>query len=280
MAVSLPPGISAVRQRLFSSQQQQQQSKEGLPATASSSNNSIWKQLATFATIGATCLAAANYLTTSSGRDGGSDSGPVPAQATITSRVYLDVTIDQQPVGRIVLGLYGDVVPRTVANFEALCRGDTVYDHRLRMCYQNTLFHRIIPGFMLQSGDFILNNGTGGRSIYGGDREDGRFADENFTLRHVGPGVVSMANAGPNTNGSQFFIAVAKTPHLDGKHVVFGTVTEGWNVVQQIEACGTSSGRPTATVRIAACGMLPAVEEPTEAAAAAGEEEIIASTVP
>ena len=174
---------------------------------------------------------------------------------------------------------------RTVANFEALCRGDTVYDHRLRMCYQNTLFHRIIPGFMLQSGDFILNNGTGGRSIYGGDRDDGRFADENFTLRHVGPGVVSMANAGPNTNGSQFFIAVAKTPHLDGKHVVFGTVTEGWDVVQQIEACGTSSGRPTATVRIAACGILPAVEESTEATTAAaatavGEEEIIAAPAP
>jgi len=156
-------------------------------------------------------------------------------------------------VGRIVLGLYGDVVPKTVANFETLCRGDTVYD-RLKLSYENTLVHRIIPGFMLQSGDFILNNGTGGRSIYDG----GRFADENFQLRHTGPGVVSMANAGPHTNGSQFFVCTAATPHLDGRHVVFGTVLEGWDVVQRVEDCGSGSGRPTAEVRIAACGVLPA----------------------
>jgi len=217
-----------------------------------------------FAAIGATCLVTVNYLSSyDSSNSSSSSEGPVaPPQAAITSKAYLDVTIDQKPVGRIVLGLYGDVVPKTVQNFEVLCRGDTVYDNRLPLSYQNTKFHRIIPGFMLQSGDFVLNNGTGGRSIYGG-----RFEDENFQLRHTGPGVLSMANAGPDTNGSQFFITTAKTSHLNHRHVVFGTVLEGWEVVKAIEDTGTPSGTPTADVRIAACGVLPAeartVEEET-----------------
>jgi len=223
----------------------------------------MWKQLAMFAAIGTTCLVAANYFTNS--RVNNNKDGPLAApQATITSRAYLDMTMDGKPMGRIVVGLYGDTVPRTVANFETLCRGDTQYcidnDRCIPLRYQNTLVHRIIPGFMLQSGDFILHNGTGGRSIYGG-----RFDDENFKLKHTGPGVLSMANAGPHTNGSQFFICTAKTPHLDGKHVVFGTVLDGWGVVQEIEQVGTASGRPLADVRIADCGVLPPpVEMKTE----------------
>ena len=118
--------------------------------------------------------------------------------------------------------------------------------------FKGSTFHRIIPNFMLQGGDFTNHNGTGGRSIYGG-----KFDDENFTLSHTKPGMVSMANAGPNTNGSQFFITTVKTAWLDGKHVVFGMVTKGMDVVKKVEAFGSQSGKPSKRVHIRDCGQLP-----------------------
>ena len=172
-------------------------------------------------------------------------------QADITTRAYFDIEIDGHPAGRIVLGLYGSVVPKTVKNFETLCLGNTTHPRGAKLAYAGSPFHRIIPEFMVQGGDFTNFNGTGGLSIYGE-----RFADENFKLKHVGPGVLSMANAGRNTNGSQFFITTVKTPHLDGRHVVFGTVIEGWEVVRLMEKFGSRSGRPSRQIYIAKCGIL------------------------
>lgn len=176
---------------------------------------------------------------------------PVAPQAEITSRVYFDVEVDRHEAGRVVIGLYGNVVPQTVKNFETLCRGDTSHARGAKLAYQGSSFHRIIPGFMIQGGDFTNHNGTGGMSIYGN-----KFADENFQLKHTGPGVLSMANAGRNTNGSQFFITTAKTSHLDGRHVVFGVVEEGWDIVRLIEKFGSQSGRPSRSITIAKCGVL------------------------
>ncbi|KAB8300518.1 hypothetical protein EYC80_000680 [Monilinia laxa] len=158
---------------------------------------------------------------------------------------FFDITVDSAPAGRITFKLHDDITPRTARNFRELCTGQHGFG------YAGSPFHRIIPQFMLQGGDFTRGNGTGGKSIYGN-----KFQDENFVLKHTKPGLLSMANAGRNTNGSQFFITTIATPWLDGKHVVFGEVVEGMDLVKKIEGLGTRSGTPRARVAIAKSGVV------------------------
>jgi len=166
-------------------------------------------------------------------------------------KVFFDMTADGETIGRIVMQLRMDVVPKTAENFKQLCLKEEGEG------YKKCLFHRVIPDFMCQGGDFTNHDGTGGRSIYGE-----KFADENFTLKHTGPGVLSMANAGPGTNGSQFFLCTAKTACLDGKHVVFGKVVKGMDIVKAVESYGSSDGKTSKKIVIEDCGEI-AAEDPT-----------------
>ncbi|XP_015294039.3 CMRF35-like molecule 9 isoform X4 [Macaca fascicularis] len=176
--------------------------------------------------------------------DAAAEESPV-LLAMINPTVFFDIAIDGEPLGRVSFELFADKVPKTAENFRALSTGEKGFG------YKGSCFHRIIPGFMGQGGDFTRHNGTGGKSIYGE-----KFEDENFILKHTGPGILSMANAGPNTNGSQFFICTAKTEWLDGKHVVFGRVKEGMNIVEAMERFGSRNGKTSKKITIADCGQL------------------------
>jgi len=173
--------------------------------------------------------------------------------STGSENVFFDVSIAGKPAKRIEFKLYDDVVPKTAANFRALARGDAVSQRTgAPIRYKGSKFHRIIPNFMLQGGDFTNHNGTGGESIYGH-----KFPDENFKKKHTIPGLLSMANAGPNTNGSQFFITTVPCEWLDGRHVVFGEVVNGLDVVKEVEKQGTQSGQPKSDVVITDAGVVP-----------------------
>lgn len=177
---------------------------------------------------------------------------PTPQKVNVRPTVFLDVSIGQGITQRITIELFNDVVPKTAENFRCLCTGEKGMGNQgKKLSYKGSPFHRIIPGFMLQGGDITAGNGTGGESIYGR-----KFNDENFKAKHKGPGYLSMANSGPNTNGSQFFICTAKTEWLDGAHVVFGKVVSGMEFVKKIESYGTQGGKPKAQIKIVDCGQL------------------------
>jgi peptidylprolyl isomerase len=177
----------------------------------------------------------------------------------ITQRAYLDIELDDKKIGRIVLGLFGDVAPKAVENFAALCSCDrgkgklTGKD----LCYKGSKIHRVITNFIIQGGDFTHENGTGGESIFGG-----YFEDESFEVKHNRRYMLAMANSGKkNTNGSQWYINTVKTQWLDGKDVVFGMVLEGKDVIAQIEKTGTNGGIPLSKIIVADSGSLPTLPE-------------------
>ena len=176
------------------------------------------------------------------------------------AKVYFDVCVGKGNCGRIIMQLHADT-PKTSENFRALCTGEMGKGRSGKpLHFKGSTFHRIIPGFMAQGGDFTHGSGIGGESIYGA-----KFPDENFKHRHTGPGLLSMANAGPNTNGSQFFLTFVATPHLDGNHVVFGKVVDGMDMLGKMEAAGSMSGRTRMPVWIEDCGELTDKTQESEA---------------
>lgn len=182
-------------------------------------------------------------------------------ETTVSKMVYFDISIGGEPAGRIEFGLFMDTSPKTAENFYQLC-----VSTKPNFSYKGSTFHRVIKDFMIQGGDFTTKDGRGGESIYGK-----YFDDENFTLNHYGAGWLSMANAGPDTNGSQFFITCVETPWLNGHHTVFGKVLKGMNVVRKIEALSTTADKPNKDVVIEDCGSLP-VAEPFDTKKAPAQE--------
>ncbi|CAO3614262.1 unnamed protein product [Cunninghamella blakesleeana] len=167
-------------------------------------------------------------------------------------KVFFDIAVNNKPTGKLTFKLFSETVPKTSENFRALCTGEKGIGKAGKpLHYKGSHFHRIIPGFMAQGGDFTLGDGRGGESIYGRT-----FPDENFTIKHTSRGLLSMANAGPNTNGSQFFITFDQTPWLNGAHTVFGEMVDGEHTLKVLESLGSGGGNTQAKIVIEDCGEL------------------------
>lgn len=211
--------------------------------------------LATAVALGSLTVAQAKDPAKKAETKGTSSQAPAAASTcdqTPTSKVFFDISIGGKPAGRIEMQLWGKTVPKTAENFRALTTGEKGKGKLGKpLHYKGSPVHRVIPEFMMQGGDFTAGNGTGGESIYGE-----KFADENFNCKHTEKGLLSMANAGPDTNGSQFFITFKETPWLDGRHVVFGKVSKGLDVVEKIEKLGSPSGKPSETIEVSASGVV------------------------